>query len=142
MARTPIKNRYKDHLSVVNDQLVYYLFADKEVESRLSNIEASSEDEYTTALFPDNEFSERLHVKYGALAAFRDAVTNANKAVCLVLGTEYLLTFMQEAQTFRESMVCDSTCNIVEDAVEDQLHKKLVQWSSYPIEKRIFKMAK
>lgn len=142
MARTPIKNRFKDHLTVINDQLIYYLFADKEVESRLSTISVSSEDEYTTDLFPDNEYSERLHVKYSAITAFRDGVTNANKAVCLVLGTEYLLTFMQEAQEFRESVVYDNKCDIVEDAVEDQLYKKLIRWSRHPIEKKIFKTVK
>jgi len=139
MPKTPIKNHFKRKLAVVNDQLCYHLFADKEVEHRLSEKGIDCEGEYTSSLFPDNEFSQRLNVKQSQLAKFRNDVGDANKAVCLVLGTEYLLSFIEEVELFREEVVPGSPQKIFCDAAENQLLQKLLIWERRPVERPIFR---
>lgn len=142
MPKTPIKKRFKKHLAIINDQLCYYLFADKEVENKLFNIEEYQDDKYTTQLFAENEFSPKLRVKFSNLSKFRSDVSNANKALSLVLGTEYLLEFIKEVERFRENIVSHDDNNVLMDSAEDQLLNKLIKWNLDKIERCIFKTVK
>lgn len=142
MPKTPIRNPYMKQLAAVNDQLCYYLFADKEVQRRLEGVPRSKAQLPTTDVFPDNEFSPRIRVNLGELESFRAGNRNSNCGLSFAMGTEYLMDYMADVQGLRRAISPSGYDQISADAEEEQLLKKLEKWGSSEVDVEIFVTAR
>lgn len=142
MPKTPIRNPYMNQLAAVNDQLCYYLFADREVQRRLDGIQQNKAHLPTIDVFPDNEFSPRIRVSLGELEGFSAENRNSNCGMSFAMGTEHLLSYMATVQKLRSIISPSRYDEISSEAVEEQLLKKLEKWDASSVQVEIFVMAK
>lgn len=128
MSRTPALRKFEAQLARVNDLLCYYLFSDAEVEGSLSGIVNADPDTYTTDAFPENRFSERLHIRTSKLPSFRELAFHTSVGVSLIGAVEYLLSYIAEVEEFRASVVPTEHDQIKHERPEEQLRQKLQSW--------------
>ncbi|WP_134082375.1 hypothetical protein [Thiohalophilus thiocyanatoxydans] len=140
--KTPILRKYEARLAEVNDQLIYFLFSDAEVEAHLEKNTKNNEDKYTTDIFPDNQFSERLHIKASALTEFRRKSFNTLVGVSLISAVEYLLYYIEEIEDYRASVLPSLHDSINDDKPEQQLASKIKAWGGNEIHSAIIKTIK
>jgi len=126
--RTPTLRKYESKLVEVNDQLCYFLFSDSEVVTHLSNSIKDSDSRFTTEAFPDNKFSERLHIKVEALPLFREKAFHTLVGMSLITAVEYILNYIEEIEKYHSYVApCDHD-SIKDNKPEEQLKKKIKGW--------------
>jgi len=139
---TPILRKYESRLVEVNDQLIYFIFSDAEVEAHLKQSTEDNEETYTTELFPDNQFSERLHIKGGALKEFRAKSFNTLVGTSLIAAVEYMLYYIEEIEKFRANVLPSSHDSLRDDRPEQQLENKITAWGGNALDSAIIKTIK
>ncbi|MCG9710938.1 hypothetical protein L1D46_19395 [Pseudoalteromonas sp. Isolate3] len=128
MLKTPALRRYESNQININDQLCYYLFADKEVEQHLNAKTDLVDEKYTTEVFTTNNYAERLHVKISALGDFRQKSFHTFCGITLISSIEYLLSYVDDIQEFRSRIEPSAIDKETDEKPEIQLEKKLKSW--------------
>jgi len=140
--KTPILRKYETKLVEVNDQLCYFLFSDAEVEAHLDKTTAESGEAFTTNIFPDNRFSERLHIKVSALPLFRKQAFHTTAGVSLIAAVEYMLYYIEEIERYRAKVLPSVHDSLHSNKPEEQLENKLKEWSGKAPNNAIIKTIK
>lgn len=120
--------KFESKLEDMNDQLCYFLFSDNEVNSVLSKLEQGTSGAYTTEVFPENNFSERLHIKIEALPAFRTKAFHTLVSMSVIASVEYLLSYIGEIEEFRARVMPSVHDGVNNEKSEEQLRLKLKKW--------------
>lgn len=95
--KTPLRNVHMRALASVNDQLCLTLFMHEDVAARWQELAALRPTEFTSEVFPGNEFADRIHVPMTRLLSFRDAQLNTSLGVSFAFAVEQLLLFIEAA---------------------------------------------
>lgn len=140
--KTPILQKYESRLVEVNDQLCYFLFSDAEVEAHLAKNTSEIATKFTTDIFPDNRFSERLHIKVSTLSIFRKQALNTLVGVSLIAAVEYMLYYIEEIESYRASVLPSVHDSLRNDKPEEQLANKLKEWLGKAPDRAIIKTIK
>ena len=100
--KSPVYREYENKMVAVSNQFCYFLFADSEVESHLSNsLNGIDDSAFVGDIFPKNLYSTRIHVKASTLPEYRRESFNTLAGVSLMASVEYLLSFVESIQDFR-----------------------------------------
>jgi hypothetical protein len=140
--KTPTLRKYESRLVEVNDQLCYFLFSDIESESHIKKASVNTADAFTTDVFPNNEFSERLHIKVEALPAFREKAFHTLVGMSLIAAAEYLLNYIEDIEVYRSLVLPSPYDSIFNEKPEEQLKDKLKGWHGRDIDIAIIKTVK
>src|SRR5215211_7895065 len=95
--KTPLLKETLDRLNAFNDQLCYFTFVEEAFEQRLSTVDLSEQDIYTTQAFKGNSRARRIHVKIKDLATFQHATKSAAFGAFASASYETVLSYMKEA---------------------------------------------
>lgn len=89
--KTPLRSVHLRALASVNDQLCLTLFMHEDVAGHWLELAARLPTEFTSAVFPNNEFADRIHVPMTRLLSLREAQLNASLGVSFAFAVEQLL---------------------------------------------------
>ena len=128
MRKTPLKNPYIDRLAKVNDQLCYFHFADEEIRQALDRLQLPDTSVMTTDVFPDNEFSPRIHVRFDSLFAFREQSKSTIAGISVTFGVEHLLSFVADVIQLKCAVSGVDAIQDDTESIEDFLSKCLNFW--------------
>lgn len=137
--KSQVLRKFEAKLEEMNDQLCYFLFSDVEVENVFSKLSHELASTYTTEVFSENEFSERLHIKIEALPAFRTKAFHTLVSMSVIASVEYLLSYIEEIEEFRASVETSIHDAITDKKPEEQLKQKLSHWLGEVPESAIIK---
>lgn len=99
--KSQILKRFELKLEEINDQFCYFLFSDVEVYNVFSELTDDTLESFTTEVFSENKFSERLHIKIDTLTEFRKQSFHTLVSMSVIASVEYLLSFIKEIEKFR-----------------------------------------
>jgi hypothetical protein len=137
--KTPLRNVYMRALASVNDQLCLTLFMHEDVAARWQGLATSRPTEFTSEVFPDNEFAERIHVPMTRLLSFRDAQLNTSLGVSFAFAVEQLLVFIEAALGHWGDMA--ETPFTLADPIDETLSQQFVA-HNVPIESSLLRTIK
>ena len=137
--KTPIRNVHMRALASVNDQLCLTLFMHEDVAARWQELATLRPTEFTSEVFPDNEFAERIHVPMTSLLSFRDAQLNTSLGVSFAFAVEQLLLFI-EAALRHWGDIAETPITLV-DPIDEALNQHLVT-HTVPIEPSLLRTVK
>ncbi|MDV6315207.1 hypothetical protein [Idiomarina sp. HP20-50] len=137
--KSQVLRRFESKLEDMNDQLCYFLFSDIEVNKILSKLEHDVLDAYTTDVYNNNEFSERLHVKIEALPEFRARAFHSLVSMGVIASVEYLLSYIEEIEEFRAYVMPSDYDDVTDKKPEEQLRVKLSNWLGEDPESAVIK---
>ena len=137
--KTPIRNVHMRALASVNDQLCLTLFMHEDVAARWQELATLRPTEFTSEVFPDNEFAERIHVPMTRLLSFRDAQLNTSLGVSFAFAVEQLLLFI-EAALRHWGDIAETPITLV-DPIDEALNQHLVT-HTVPIEPSLLRTVK
>lgn len=95
ITKTPHRNSHVAAIAQANDQLCFFLFADAELEPKLTQIQAERSADYTPQVYPTNPYSERIYVKVSELFAFRSTQINQTLGMSFTFAVEQLLLYIE-----------------------------------------------
>ena len=106
MKRTSLLRPYLAKIDSLNDQLWYFLFTTKELNSIISRFSTSAQKGFTTDLFFKNPYSKRLHIRVSELIDHQ----NNNKRLTFgaYFSTCYEITSNYIRDVFDELKSCNS----------------------------------
>jgi hypothetical protein len=140
--KTPTLRKYESKLVEVNDQLCYFLFSDIEAESQIRKASVNAGVAFTTEIFPNNKFSERLHIKVDSLPSFREKAFHTLVGMSLISAAEYLFSYIEDIETYH-SFVNPSAYDLIsEEKPEEQLSQKMKGWQGHEMDSAIIKTIK
>jgi hypothetical protein len=90
-------------------------------------------------VYPNNEFSERLHVKIEALPEFRTRAFHSLVSMSVIASVEYLLSYIEEIEEFRANVIPSAHDDVTNEKPEEQLRLKLNSWLGEDPESAIIK---
>ena len=128
MNKTPIGSRFLNELTKVNDQLCCSALLHKEFKTKVLRHAETSPDDFTSAIFPFNPYSEKLHRRAEDLPAFCSLSRDTSFRMAMIAGYEYLLAYLKDVQDLRANIAPSSEDSIQEGAPEEQVFKKLEAW--------------
>ncbi len=131
--------KFESKLEDMNDQLCYFLFSDTEVARVLSEVKENLQEEFTTDVFSENEFSKRLHIKIKALPDFRAKAFHTLVSMSVIASVEYLLNYIEEIEEFRSKVMPSVHDGIENSKPEEQIKQKLTNWLDKEPESEIIK---
>ncbi|WP_259070337.1 hypothetical protein HDF24_14660 [Mucilaginibacter sp. X4EP1] len=103
MIKTEYQAPYLKRIDALNDQLWYFLFTSEELNRKLSSFSNKAKEAYTTDLFHDNQFSQRLYVKAIDLQAHQDQnkliTFGAYLSTCYEITTNYIKDIFDKLKT-------------------------------------------
>ena len=137
--KTPIRNVHMRALASVNDQLCLTLFMHEDVAARWQELATLRPTEFTSEVFPDNEFAERIHVPMTSLLSFRDAQLNTSLGVSFAFAVEQLLLFI-EAVLRHWGDIAETPITLA-DPIDETLKQHLVT-HTVPIEPLLLRTVK
>lgn len=137
--KTPLRNLYMRALASVNDQLCLTLFMHEDVAARWQELATLRPTEFTSEVFPGNEFAERIHVPMTRLLSFRDAQLNTSLGVSFAFAVEQLLLFIEAALRHWGDLA--ETPIKLADPIDETLNEHLVTLS-VPIEPSLLRTVK
>jgi len=138
--KTPLRNVHLRALASVNDQLCLTLFMHEDVAARWQELATCRPTEFTSAVFPTNEFSDRIHVPMTRLLSFREAQLNASLGVSFAFAVEQLFLFIEAAlQHWGEIAEAPKA---IADPVDESLNKALAACEIVSIEPSLLKTVK
>lgn len=137
--KSQVLRKFESKLEDMNDQLCYFLFSDVEVNNIFSELGRGVSGTYTTEVYPDNEFSERLHVKIETLPEFRAKAFHTLVSMSVIASVEYLLSYIEEIEEFRANVIPSVHDDITDKKPEEQLSLKLSNWLGENPESAIIK---
>ncbi|WP_103308652.1 MULTISPECIES: hypothetical protein [unclassified Pseudomonas] len=137
--KTPLRNVHMRALASVNDQLCLTLFMHEDVAARWQELATLRPTEFTSEVFPDNEFAERIHVPMTRLLSFRDAQLNTSLGVSFAFAVEQLLLFIEAALRHWGDMA--ETPITLADPIDETLNQHLVT-HTVPIESSLLRTVK
>jgi hypothetical protein len=137
--KSQVLRKFESKLEDMNDQLCYFLFSDIEVNNIFSELDHDISDSYTTEVYPENKFSERLHIKIEALPAFRTKAFHTLVSMSVIASVEYLLSYIEEVESFRAKIIPSVHDEITDKKPEEQLNLKLSHWLGKDPESAIIK---
>lgn len=137
--KTPLRNVHMRALASVNDQLCLTLFMHEDVAARWQELATLRPTEFTSEVFPDNEFAERIHVPMTRLLSFRDAQLNTSLGVSFAFAVEQLLLFIEAALRHWGDMA--ETPITLADPIDETLNQHLVT-HNVPIESSLLRTVK
>ncbi|PSU90890.1 hypothetical protein C0W35_16070 [Photobacterium kishitanii] len=137
--KSQVLRKFEAKLEDMNDQLCYFLFSDVEVNKFFSQLTHNVASTYTTELFSENEFSERLHIKIEALPTFRTKAFHTLVSMSVIASVEYLLSYIEEIEEFRANVKASFHDAITDKKPEEQLKQKLSHWLGEDPESAIIK---
>lgn len=143
MRKTSLKNRYFNKLANVNDLLCYFQFADFETAGNIKSLTVSTKGKLASELFPDNDFSSRIQVKYEGLLDFRNSANNTAAGMSLSFGIEHLIYYFEDVTELKIE-ICPSTpfSKTNSNAVEDNIEANVKLWGSKKKLSQIIKTVK
>lgn len=98
--KTPHLATYIDEVAKANDQLCFYMFADAELESKISPVASTRGKELTPAVFPDNPHSQKIRVTIEELSGFRARQRNQTHGMSFSFVVEQLLIYVEKVLTY------------------------------------------
>lgn len=131
--------KFESKLEDMNDQLCYFLFSDIEVSRVFSEVIEDHPEVFTTDVFSENEFSERLHIKIEALPDFRAKAFHTLVSMSVIASVEYLLNYIEEIEEFRSKVMPSVHDGIENSKPEEQIKEKLKNWLGKEPESEIIK---
>ncbi|AEF04626.1 hypothetical protein [Alteromonas naphthalenivorans] len=137
--KSQVLRKFESKLEDMNDQLCYFLFSDIEVNNIFSELEHDISDSYTTEVYPENKFSDRLHIKIEALPAFRTKAFHSLVSMSVIASVEYLLSYIEEVEGIRANIMPSVHDEITDKKPEEQLNLKLRHWLGKDPESAIIK---
>lgn len=140
--KSQILKRFESKLEEMNDQFCYFLFSDVEVNNIFLELTNDVLESYTTEVFFENKFSERLHIKINALTEFRNKSFHTLVGMSVIASVEYLLTFIEEIEKFRSQVLPSANDEMKNERPEEQLKLKLTIWLGSEPESAIIKTIK
>jgi hypothetical protein len=132
MKKTPVSARFTKQLIKVNDQVRFSALRQWEFEQTLAPLLINRAADFTPAVFPANPFSQGIYRKIGDLPAFSDEAEQVALRMGVIASVEYTLAYLEEVQTFRQSLGMSEGDEIEADAEEEQLRLKVEWWSGKP----------
>jgi hypothetical protein len=129
MKRTPVSTRFTRQLIKVNDQVCFAALRQWEFEQTLAPLLLSRPAEFTPTVFATNPFAESIYRKVGELPAFSEEAEQVALHMGVIASVEHSLAYIEEVQTFRQSLISSAGDEIKDDAEEEQLRLKIKQWS-------------
>ena len=130
LKRTPISSRFTKQLIDVNDQLCFSALRQHEFEQMLAPILLAHASDFTTSVFPSDPFAKTIYRKIGDLPCFSHESGQIELRMGVIASAEFALAYLEEAQTFRQSLLQTEHDGVKNDAEEEQLRLKLHHWSS------------
>ena len=127
-------------LASVNDQLCLTLFMHGDVAARWQELATLRPTDFTSEVFPDNEFAERIHVPMTRLLSFRDAQLNTSLGVSFAFAVEQLLLFI-EAALRHWGDIAEAPIRLAEP-IEETLSQPLATHSTVSIEPLLLRTVK
>ncbi|UZA68691.1 hypothetical protein [Pseudomonas viridiflava] len=138
--KTPLRNVHMRALASVNDQLCLILFMHEDVASRWQELATLRPAEFTSEVFPDNEFADRIHVPMTRLLSFRDAQLNTSLGVSFAFAVEQLLLSI-EAAIRHWGEIAQIPIKLA-DPIDETLNQPLPTNSATPVEPSLLKTVK
>lgn len=138
--KTPLRNVHLRALASVNDQMCLILFMHEDVAARWRELATCLPAAFTSAVFPENEFADRIHVPMTRLVAFREAQLNASLGVSFAFAVEQLLIFIEAA--LRHWGEIAGVPIAVADPIDESLSKAFATCETVPIEPSLLKTVK
>lgn len=126
--KSKVLRKFESKLEDMNDQLCYFLFSDIEVNNIFSGLEPDASGSFTTEVYPENDFSERLHIKIEALPTFRTKAFHTLVSMSVIASVEYLLSYIEEIEELRANITPSVHDDIKDEKPEEQLNLKLSHW--------------
>ncbi|EJT1896431.1 hypothetical protein NV115_003519 [Vibrio alginolyticus] len=143
MRKTSLKDPYFNKLANVNDLLCYFQFADFETGKSVESLTVNTVGKLTSELFPDNEFSSRIQVRYEGLLDFRNSANNTAAGMSLSFGIEHLINYFGDVIELKTE-ICPSSqlAKTDSNAVEDNIEANVRLWGSKKKLSQIIKTVK
>jgi hypothetical protein len=138
--KTPLRNIHMRALASVNDQLCLTLFMHEDAATRWQELATLRPTEFTSEVFPDNEFAERIHVPMTRLLSFCDAQLNTSLGVSFAFAVEQLLLFI-EAVLRHWGDIAEASVTLA-DPIDETLAQPLATHSTVPIDPLLLKTVK
>ena len=140
--KSQILRKFESKLEEINDQFCYFLFSDVEISNIFLELAPDISNSFTTEVFPKNEFSNRLNVEINALSEFRNKSFHTLVSMNVIASVEYLLSFIDEIESFRSEIMFSGEPEINSNITEEQLEIKLTNWLGRKPESAIIKTIK
>jgi len=96
----------------------------------------------TTEIFSENEYSQRIHVKFSQLINFRKKAIAASSGTSMSLGVEHLLSFLDEIRELKQEVSVTSESPKKSDTPEERMKNNFKYWGVDAIDSAIFKTIK
>lgn len=128
MRKTPLSHRFTQQLNRVNDQICFAALQQWDFASRLEPLVVSRPKDFSTDVFPINPYAEAIYRRVSELADLSGDAEVIALQMGVVASVEHLLAYLEEVQTFRESLIADDGEAIRDDAEEEQLRLKITRW--------------
>jgi hypothetical protein len=129
MKRTPVSARFTRQLIKVNDQVCFSALRQWEFEQRLTPLVINRPTDFTPEVFEENPFSASIYRKIGDLPTFSKEAEQVALQMGVIASVEHSLAYLEEVQTFRQSLIKTEGDEIKHDAEEEQLRLKIERWS-------------
>ena len=129
MKKTPVSTRFTRQFIKVNDQVCFSALRQWEFEQTLAPLLINQPGEFTPAVFSANPFAESIYRRIGELPAFSQEAEQVALRMGVIASIEHSLAYIEEVQTFRQSLVPSESDEIKDDAEEEQLRRKIERWS-------------
>jgi hypothetical protein len=116
------------------------LFMHEDVAARWKELATRLPAEFTSAVFPKNEFADRIHVPMTRLVAFREEQLNASLGVSFAFAVEQLLLFIEAALRHWDEIA--EVQIAVTEPIDESLNKAFATCKTVPIEPSLLKTVK
>jgi len=140
--KTNLKSNYLRKLASVNDQLCYFHFADEEVGKLIEELQVGDKSKTTTEIFPTNEFSKRIRVKFDELLQFRDSSKATTAGMSVSFGTEHLLYYLEDVIYLKLKISPVSESSKKYSSPEERMLNNLTHWGITNVDTGIIKAIK
>lgn len=129
LKKTPEAARYLRQLIRVNDQVCFAALGQWEFEQALIPLVKNNASDFTPTALPSNPFAGKLNRKIADLPSFSRESEQVALRMGVIAGLEYCLAYLKDVQVFRHSLSPSPSDSLTNDAEEEQLHLKILQWS-------------
>jgi hypothetical protein len=104
MNKSPIRKVFVDNLVSLNDQLCFFLFAERELERQLEDFSPAVGKLYTSDVFARNEFAPKIHVTIEKLPDFQ----NRNRT--FTFGTYFSTSYEVASEYYDSALALIEAC--------------------------------